>query len=135
MRHVAIALAVGLSGLPALAAGDLQELRENLVRLSISENALAGQTISVFCLIEVDGVWCLVLNATGASVGRQCINVEPKDPSTYNEVLNNCPGPMGRNVADRRAFEVDVFVDDAYGLILPKAVSFKPISDSKWRQK
>ncbi len=75
MRHVAIALAVSLSGLPALAAGALQELRENLVRLSISENALAGQTISVFCPNEVDGVWCLVLNATGASVGRQCINV------------------------------------------------------------
>lgn len=134
MKLVAIALALGLSALPVLAAADLQQLRENLVRLSISENALAGQTISVFCPVEaaeVDGVWCLVLNATGASVGRQYLNVEAKDPSAYIDVLNNCPGPMGRNVDDRCAFEVEVFVDDAYGTILPKAVSFKSISASK----
>lgn len=134
MGRVTIALALGLSALPVLAAGDLQELRENLVRLSISESSLAGKTISVFCPVEaadVDGVWCLVLNSTGASIGRQYLNVEAKDPSAYIEVLNNCPGPMGRNVDDRCAFEVEVFVDDAYGTILSKAVSFTPISGTE----
>ena len=78
-------------------------------------------------MADIDGVYCLVLNSKAVAVGREYITAEPQDSAVYMQILDRCPGPMGKPVLDECSYAVDVHVEMTSGYPFPKAISFKPM--------
>lgn len=131
MRSFWVFLFCCLLLVPSAAGDSLEELRERLVRLSVTPLEFGGKTVRVLCPIEdadTDLVTCLVLNATGRTIGREFLVAEPRNSAAYVDILDRCVGASSGLVGDDCTYVVDVQVEVAGGYTLLKAFAFERLA-------